>query len=209
MQSKPCPHCGEPKHPLKACPNCGRSKLLQQLQERPTEEFPDDTPRGLATPYKTARDWLKDHPTPKLPLEKLWTVQVYDGWLCPTTANIVQGILQTNPHASLQRVHRELLQRDTSALSFSPLWWIGIGRCRKKALYRDADGFTFIRVDKAWRLAYALREMGGLVGAKSLRNPHEAQVPWKGYFVCWENEEEAYHYFLKPTVIQEADSVSS
>lgn len=37
MKTKPCPNCGEPKHPLKCCNNCGHSNLRQEHDQRIAE----------------------------------------------------------------------------------------------------------------------------------------------------------------------------
>ncbi len=261
MESKPCPHCGQPKHPLKLCAHCGASLLQQELaaryatltkadvanarvprsqsgltRQQPPRPFRSDqdplADRGqvpvagplpeswieaadngagislnekgkqplaspaLASRLKKAVTWLGPKPVPTMPIEKLWNVLVFDGWACAATANLARAFVARHPDATLRDVQLALRHANVGLVQYSPIWWIVTGWCKTKALYKDALGHAFIHLDKDWHLAHSLRDMGGLVGGKSPRNPQIVRIPRQGYFICWENEEQAYRYLM-------------
>lgn len=249
MQPRPCPQCGEPKHPLKRCSNCGASSWRQASQPTKEKGAGDNTEnpsmltkkqrerlernrnsiltgvQGIATtPLKEGRvphavieywkkflkehdlnpekatfrpasrltkaaPWLLGSTTPKMPMEMLSNVQVFDCWTCRPTEKFAKEFNATNPDATWRAIQVAILNHlIESSHEYPYIWWLWLGRGKTRAIYKDAADVTFVKLDNKWQLAYSLRDTGGLVGAQGAPNCNYEAVPRNGYFVCSENE---------------------
>ena len=145
--------------------------------------------------------WLEENPTPQMPLKWMRDHLLFDGWPCPETTTFARAFVQDHPTVTLLDLQQEILDRVARAMLPHPhLWRIRLGISRKKHVLRDMQGLRYVSVNGDWRRAYSIRPLGGLVGAKGFNNPNEGVVPATGYFICWENEQQARDYNQKRTV---------
>ena len=170
--------------------------------------FSVDDPAPISSPpvsstigSQLASLWLEEKSVPQMPMKWMREHLLFDGWPCPETTNFARAYVQDHPAVTLQHLQQEILdQVSRSMLPHPHLWRIRVGISRLKNVVRDMQGLRYVSVNGVYRRAYSIRPLGGLVGAQSFTNPHEGVVPASGYFVCWENEQQARDYNQKRAV---------
>lgn len=183
----------------------------------------DPTPRPISTPrisYRPSRNpanrlrasalrkalpWLTKSKTPLLPVQKTDRSLVYDGWRCEETHALALELIQHTPDFTFRQLQEALTNQEATRFADPYLWWVWLGRRRETVLYLDTRGLPFIRMDKQWYLAYPLRDIRGLVGARSDYTDHVQYIPMKGYFICWESEDMARNYLEYQKLSKQGD----
>ena len=150
---------------------------------------------------KLAITWLEGTVTPQPPMTKLFSqVDLYDGWNCPGTRQYALELVQQQPEMNFQVLQAELRKASATVLEYRHIWWYYLDSKRSTALYKDANNLPFILVDDAWHLGYSLGVVKGLAYAVTDRTAQSVHRHRAGFFLCWENEQQARDYNQKRTV---------
>ena len=153
---------------------------------------------SIASANKKARTWLEGSVTPQSPMVKLFDeIDLYEGWSCPGTRQYALELLQQDPEMNFQVLQYELRKASATVLEYPHIWWYSLDSKKRAALYKDANNLPFIRLNNAWHLGYSLVDVKGLACALTERTDQPVNTNRSGFFLCWENEDQARNNFEK------------
>ena len=134
--------------------------------------------------FRKARPWVEGRESPSHPVKMLSVRDVYSGWSNPAGVKLAKKFLETDPNLTMREL-AELMLRSKSDYPY--IWWCyGANAPVKRAIYEDAEGLNFVKLNNKWQMAYSTLSSGILVGCQSGKNYED--LPPNAYFVLWENE---------------------
>lgn len=149
----------------------------------------------LPSRFKKASPWVKGASNPIYPVKMLSNVSVHDGWANPHGLNIAKRVVSSKEDMTLRELLEEFLAGDVSdEIEYPYVWWIFPNANRVRSLCEDAVGLTYVKLNNLWQLVYSIHSLGGLAGGQGTES-YES-LPKGGYFVVWDNEEQARRHNL-------------
>lgn len=147
----------------------------------------------LPSRFKKASPWVQGAPSPIKPLKMLSNVSVHDGWANPYGLKIAKEIISSKKDINLRGLLEELLTGNMSDEIGCPyVWWVFPNPNRVRAIYEDAHGMTYVKLNNLWQLVYSIHSLGALAGGQGT-DSYET-LPKGGYFVVWDNEDQAQRH---------------
>lgn len=135
--------------------------------------------------FKKAAPWVNGLPGPAMPTQMMSNVDVFDSWQNPQSMAQAKKIVGTSS-ITVKALVEELIKLVTiGKITYPYLWWLWPYSSNKRAIYQDANGITFVKLNNKWHLAYPVRSLGALVGSQG---SNYEDLPLNAYFVSWENE---------------------
>ncbi len=147
----------------------------------------------LPSRFKSSVPWVKGVPSPVLPVKMMSNITVHDGWGNPHALKIAEKIISEHQDLSLRDLLEEMLAgKYSSEICYPYVWWVFPNHKRTRSMYEDALGMTFVKLGNLWQQVYPIHSMGALVGAQGTESYED--LPKGGYFVLWDNENQARKY---------------
>jgi hypothetical protein len=145
--------------------------------------------RRIASAHRKAAPWVLGRAGPRQPVRMSSNMTVYGGYANPKGLAFAKEVVEANPSITLREL-QEIIHNDSES-SYDYIWWM-VNKAHVRAIHEDADGLSFVRLEKLWQLAYPLSAVGGLAGAQSWGNYEN--LPPNSYFVLYENEKKAFSH---------------
>ncbi len=145
----------------------------------------------LASGRCKASHFLYPPSQPSGEVRMLSNVEVHCGWECPVNINWARGRGINKQNTTLQELQLEALANAVENGHFPYLWWFyPEPHPKKRAIYADSTGVSFIKLDGVWQVVYNCKALGSLVGAQGhMGNAGDYEkLPSNAYFVVMENE---------------------
>ncbi|WP_037459192.1 hypothetical protein [Shewanella sp. HN-41] len=145
----------------------------------------------LASSRKNASILLFPPTQPVGELRILSNIDVHCGWECPVNLRWAKGLNIDEQSETLRDIQLKALENALDNGQYPYLWWFYNEKFpKKRAIYIDSVGASFIKLNCVWQVVYNCRELGTLVGAQGHRGEavDYEQLPPNAYFVVMENE---------------------
>lgn len=126
----------------------------------------------------------------------LSNVDVHCGWECPVNLRWAKSLNIKEQSTTLRELQSEALGNAIENGSYPYLWWFyPLSNPKKRAVYVDSIGVSFIKLGGVWQVLYNCKALGTLVGAQGHSgDPCDYErLPPNAYFVVMENEATARH----------------
>ena len=154
--------------------------------------FPNELDVRRASSNHLAEPYVHGRRSPSVPCRMLEKVDVFDCWTCPPILRIAKTLVPPGSEVTLRELQQSIYDRGRLGKADYPyVWWLPVNaRPKARALYEDASGLAFVKLNSVWQLAYPLHIIRGLVGAQH-GDSFESVKGLQGYFVVWEHEKDA------------------
>ncbi|TKB52022.1 hypothetical protein [Ferrimonas aestuarii] len=171
--------------------------MLEQLESLWSEYTTIDVPelKGVrlrrASSRKKASILLYPPKQPIGEFRMLSNIDVHCGWECPVNLRWAKGLNINEQSETLRDIQLKALENAVGAGQYPYLLWFYREKSpKKRAIYTDSVGASFIKLNSVWQVVYNCRELGTLVGAQGHKGEavDYEKLPPNAYFVVMENE---------------------
>ncbi|HCG6560707.1 TPA: hypothetical protein NJ652_004661 [Vibrio parahaemolyticus] len=149
----------------------------------------------LASNRAQARYFVNPPSKPVGEVRMLSNIDINYGWQCQINAEWVKELDLAQNSISLRELQLRALQETYYDADFPYLWWFHRDKTpKKRTVYEDSLGVSFIKLDNVWQVVYSCKKLGSLVGNQGQGGYED--IPPNAYFVIIENGWIADHHSI-------------